>query len=370
MTNGAKRRMVRFLGAAAAALASGAPQAQPAQVRQPGHAQSQQAPRAAAPLVRETAAQRHLAARIRELGRAFSGRVGIAVREVDSGWTADWQGERYYPQQSVSKFWVALTALQRADAGELDLSRRVTVTRNDLTLFHQPIAGQVGANGYAATLGELMFRALTQSDNTCNDIVLRHAGGPAAVREMLARSRIEGVRFGPGERLLQAGIAGLRWQPAFSRGNAFYAARNAVPSDRRRTAFEEYVEDPVDGATPNGIVGGLARLQRGELLSPESTRRLLSIMARTRTGANRLRGGLAEGWTLSHKTGTGQVLGGEQAGYNDIGLLHSPDGRHYAVAVMIGRTSAPLGARMELMQSVVRATIAYDEAIADERGTR
>jgi hypothetical protein len=38
--------------------------------------------------------------------------------------------------------------------------------------------------------------------------------------------------------------------------------------------------------------------------------------------------------------------------------------------VMIGRTSAPLGARMELMQSVVRATIAYDEAIADRRGTR
>ncbi len=27
-----------------------------------------------------------------------------------------------------------------------------------------------------------MFRALTQSDNTCNDIVLRHAGGPDAVR--------------------------------------------------------------------------------------------------------------------------------------------------------------------------------------------
>jgi beta-lactamase class A len=364
VTGGAKRRLVRMLGVATVALMGGAPQAQVP------HRTQVQTPRASAPQVRETPEQRVLAARIRELGRAFSGRVGIAVREVDGGWTADWQGERFYPQQSVSKFWVAITALQRADAGDLDLNRRVTVTRQDLTLFHQPIARQVDANGYTTTLNELMFRALTQSDNTCNDIVLRHAGGPAAVRAMLTRNRLDGIRFGPGERLLQSGIAGLNWQPAYSRGNAFFTARDAVPLRQRRTAFEDYVEDPVDGATPNGIVGGLARLQRGELLSPESTRRLLSIMSQTRTGANRLRGGLAEGWTISHKTGTGQVLGGEQAGYNDIGLLHSPDGRHYAIAVMIGRTSAPLGARMELMQSVVRATIAYDEAIADRRGTR
>ncbi|HYJ51887.1 MAG TPA: class A beta-lactamase [Allosphingosinicella sp.] len=353
-----------MLGVATVALIGGAPQAQVP------HRTQAQLPRASSPQVRETPEQRVLAARVRELGRAFSGRVGIAVREVDGGWTADWQGERFYPQQSVSKFWVALTALQRADAGDLDLNQRVTVTRQDLTLFHQPIAGQVGANGYTTTLNELMFRALTQSDNTCNDIVLRHAGGPAAVRAMLTRNRLDGIRFGPGERLLQAGIAGLNWQPAFSRGNAFYQARDALPINRRRTAFEDYVEDPVDGATPNGIVGGLARLQRGELLSPESTRRLLSIMSQTHTGPNRLRGGLAEGWSISHKTGTGQVLGGEQAGYNDIGLLHSPDGRHYAIAVMIGRTSAPLGARMELMQSVVRATIAYDEAAHEARGTR
>jgi beta-lactamase class A len=367
VTGEAKRRLVRLLGAVSVALTGGAPQAQPA----PSYERPQlQSPRSPAPAVRETLAHRMLAARIRELGRDFSGRVGIAVREVGTGWAADWQGERFYPQQSVSKFWVALTALQRADAGELDLNRRVTVTRQDLTLFHQPIAGQVGANGYTATLNELMFRALTQSDNTCNDIVLRHAGGPSAVRAMLTRNRLEGIRFGPGERLLQSGIAGLTWQPAYSRGNAFFTAREAVPIRQRRTAFEEYVEDPVDGATANGIVNGLARLQRGELLSPESTRRLLSIMAQTRTGANRLRGGLAEGWTISHKTGTGQVLGAEQAGYNDIGILHSPNGRHYAIAVMIGRTSAPLGARMELMQNVVRATIAYDEAAHEERGTR
>jgi beta-lactamase class A len=310
----------------------------------------------------EAAAQRELQARVQELGRGFAGNVGIAVQDVASGWRTSWNGGRFYPQQSVSKFWVAITALQRVDSGELDLDERVTLTRQDLTLFHQPIARQIGANGYTTTIGDLMFRALTQSDNTCNDAVLRRAGGPDAVREMLAQNRIEGVRFGPGERLMQSQIAGLRWQPAYSVGGAFFQARDSVPMSQRRAAFERYIQDPVDGATPEGIVNALSRLSNGELLSAASSQRLLSIMSQTHTGPQRLTGGLAPGWRISHKTGTGQILGGTQAGYNDIALITSPEGRSYALAVMIGRTSTPLPTRMTLMQNVTRAVIAFDEA--------
>jgi beta-lactamase class A len=84
-------------------------------------------------------------------------------------------------------------------------------------------------------------------------------------------------------------------------------------------------------------------------------------MSHTHTGPNRLKGGLAPGWALNHKTGTGQVLGDEQAGYNDIGILTAPDGRSYAVAVMIKLTSVPLPLRMTLMNEVVRAVIAQHD---------
>ena len=348
-------RRLRWLGLAAMALASCIPQAHSAQVPQRPLPTTQPAVTTA-----DVSAQRILDARIRELGRSFEGVVGIAVRDVESGWTTSWNGERYFPQQSVSKFWVAITAFQAADAGQIDLAQPVTVRRDDLTLFHQPIASQVGAGGYQTTLGELIFRALTQSDNTANDFVLRRSGGPEAVRAMLARFELDGVRFGPGERLMQSQIAGLQWQPSYSVGRAFYAARNTVPLERRRAAFQRYVDDPIDGATPTGLVNGLARLRLGELLSPRSTERMLSIMSQTRTGRQRLTGGLAPGWRIAHKTGTGQVLGTTQAGYNDIGILTSPDGRHYAVAVMIGRTSAPIPDRMALMQQVTRAVIAFD----------
>jgi beta-lactamase class A len=349
MTSGfeGRGRTARLIGLAAVLLAVCIPAAQSAQY----------SPRPTA----NASAQRILEARISELGRAFDGEVGIAVREVEGGWSTSWNGARYFPQQSVSKFWVALTAFSQIDAGTLRPDQSVTIRREDLTLFHQPIAAQIGTNGYTATLDTLIFRALTQSDNTCNDAVLRTAGGPTAVRNMLARHRLDGVRFGPGERLLQSGIAGMQWQPAFSVGRNFESARSAVPAERRRSSFEAYIADPIDGATPDGIVMGLSRLQSGDLLSPRSTQRILTIMSQTRTGPQRLTGGLAPGWSIAHKTGTGQVFGGTQAGYNDIGILTAPDGRHYAVAVMIGRTSVPNITRMGLMQNVTRAVIAYHD---------
>jgi beta-lactamase class A len=117
----------------------------------------------------------------------------------------------------------------------------------------------------------------------------------------------------------------------------------------------------MDGATPLGTVDALARLKRGELLSPRSTDKLLSIMSNTKTGAQRLKGGLAPGWRLAHKTGTGQVLGVTQAGYNDIGIVTAPNGKSYAVAVFIRRTSAPLPHRMQAMQNTVRAIVDYSQ---------
>jgi beta-lactamase class A len=358
-------RGAAFAGIAAIGLATAAlddASAQPGSAPSfPATVRDYSASSAPAATAQEATARRILESQVRTLGQAFSGDIGIAVKDVQSGWTTSFDGDTFFPQQSVSKFWVALTALDKADRGELSLGAPVTLRKEDITLFHQPVAAQIGANGYSTTIGDLIFRAITTSDNTCNDFVLWKAGGPDAVRSFLRSRGIEGIRFGPGERLLQSQIAGIQWQQSYAYNGGFYKARDALPLSARRAAFERYIANPMDGATPNGIVDALARLKRGELLSASSTQRLLGIMGNTKTGAQRLKGGLQPGWHLSHKTGTGQVLGGEQAGYNDIGLLTGPDGRSYAVAVMIRRTSAPLGQRMAAMQSTVRAVISFDQ---------
>jgi len=302
-------------------------------------------------------APQYITARISELGSSFDGRVGIAVKSIDDGWSVGWKANALYPQQSVSKLWVSITALDAVDKGRVRLDDKVTLTRDDLTLFHQPIAAMILAGGYTTTLDDLMFKAITTSDNTANDKLMRAVGGPAAVRGMIKAKHLGAIRFYNGERALQSKIAGLTWNPAYSIGTAFFDARDALPPAVRKAAFDRYVNNPYDGAAPSAIASALARLKRGDLLSPSSTEHLLTIMSNTKTGANRLKGGLQPGWLLNHKTGTGQVLGAQQAGYNDIGILTAPDGRSYAVAVMIKLTSVPLPVRMALMNDVVRSVI-------------
>lgn len=304
-------------------------------------------------------APRELSDSIDLISRMFQGRVGIAVQSVEDGWTAQANGDARMPQQSVSKLWVALAVLDQRDMGRLQLEDPITLTRDDLTVFHQPIAAMIRpGEPYTTTVGELLRRAMTMSDNTANDRLLRLAGGPAAVRDMIRRKGLGNIRFGPGERLLQAGTAGLDWRPEYSVGGAFTRARSALPSASRLSAFERYVADPPDGAAASAIAGALAKLKKGKLLSPASTFWLLSTMESSKTGKLRLRGAVPIGWTFGHKTGTGQDLFGRTAGYNDVGVLTAPDGRSYAVAVMIGDTVRPIRERQELMQSVVNAVVA------------
>lgn len=296
---------------------------------------------------------------LRALAQSFDGKVGIAVSRTDADWTFSAPGDAFFPQQSVSKLWVALAIFDAVDAGRLTLDQSVLITRDDLTLFHQPIAQLVGPAGYRTNISELLLRSMTQSDNTANDSLLRTVGGPAAVRATLERKRLSGIRFANGERAMQSEAAGLVWQQRYSIGRAFYAARAQLPESVRREALDRYLATLPDGAQPAAIVTALARLKRGELLSQSSTRILLSLMTESQTGRQRLAGGVPSGWRFGHKTGTGQEFAGTSTGYNDVGIMTAPDGTSYAIAVMIAATRQPIPVRQQLMQGVSATIAAY-----------
>jgi len=295
---------------------------------------------------------------IMALGRAFDGKAGIAVISLRDRWEIAWNANSLFPQQSCSKLWVAITALDAVDHGKLNLNDKVTLGRSDLTLFHQPLRDKILGGGVTTTLGSLMFDAITESDNTANDRLMRAVGGPQSVRDMIARKGLGSIRFYNGERALQSRVAGLIWSQSYSIGNAFYAARNALPMAVRKAAFERYISDPYDGASPHAIASALAALKRGELLGPASTARLLATMGQTRTGKLRVRAALSPGWDWNHKTGTGQELNGRIGGINDIGLLTAPDGSVYAIAIMTIPSNNSDGAAQELMRNLAKAVIA------------
>lgn len=291
------------------------------------------------------------------IGRV-EGPVGVSIYSLSDGWRVDRGCARRLPQQSVSKLWVAITLMDMVDRGRVGLYDPIDVAPSDLTLFHQPISALVGDHGYRTTVLDLLLRAMTQSDNTANDRLLTLVGGPDAVRAMLARHSLGSIGFGPGERLLQSGTAGLAWHPDYSRGWAFQHARAALPPSVRLAAYRRYVAAPPDGATACGIVDGLVALKTGRLLSKASTQTLLSIMGASVTGHARLRAGLPPGWLLSHKTGTGQQYAGRTAGFNDVALLTSPEGDSYAIAVMIGDSASGDRTRQRFIQDMARAVVA------------
>lgn len=280
--------------------------------------------------------------------------IGIAVADVGAGWAVAVAGDHFFPQQSVSKTWVALAVLDAVDRGDLDLKSAVTMTFADRSVFNQPLGRSLSADGLEITIADLLHHALAFSDNSANDTLIRIVGLDA-VRDVLARKGLDGIRMGSDERHLQALIAGLAWSPSYGEGRNFEQARAKLDRLHRRQALSAYLSDPIDGATPMGIVAALAALHSGELMSATSQAFLMETLAATRTGPARLKGGLPSGWKIAHKTGTGQDFEGGSVGINDIALLTAPDGRTYAVAVLMGFTRKPVRDRLAIMQSVSRA---------------
>lgn len=316
------------------------------------------AERYAPPRAERSVAPASLRASIATLGQNFNGTVGISVRRVGADWEVAYNGDRLMPQQSVSKLWVGMTMLDAVDRGKMTLNDAVILTRDDLTLFHQPLAAMVQKGAYTTDAADLFHRAMTQSDNTANDRILRKVGGPEVVRGFLARRFIPNVRFGPGERLLQSKTAGLVWDQKMAIGRNFYTARANLPRSVREKALDDYLANPPDGAAPSSITLALAKLKAGEMLSPASTAYLLNTMHEAKTGPQRIKGGVPAGWSYAHKTGTGQDLAPRSTGYNDVGIMTAPDGTSYAVAVMIASTTVSIPQRWELMQGVARAVAA------------
>lgn len=296
------------------------------------------------------------------LWKKFPGRAGIAIYTPFSDDIIGRRQTERFPQQSVSKMWVALTILEQEAAGKLSLDKKVRVSRDDVVVFSQPIKQYLsGKDFFEMPVRELLAHAINASDNLANNVLLRVAGGPAAVNEMLERRKVHSIRFGPGEVLLQSAIAGLEWQPEYRKGNAFKEQRSRIPMEKRRAALNDYIASPLDGAAPGTIVLALKRF--GERGPNDPGAKLLKLMAGTYTGRSRLRSGLAPGWSLAHKTGTGQVLGSISTAINDVGVMKAPDGCRYQVAVMIAETRAGKEVTNGLMQNVARAVVRHHRQI-------
>lgn len=290
-------------------------------------------------------------------GRARPGRLGVGLTNLESGEVFTFAGEQRFPMQSVFKMLVGAVALAEVDAQRLHLDERFLLEDEQLSPPFSPIsAAWPGRRDYTAR--ELLAAAVSFSDNTAADVLMKRIGGPGAVTAWLDARRVLEVRVDRYERELQPEAHGLpSFRPAWRTEAVFAAALATRPQDARMGAMRAYLADPRDTATPRGMLQFLSMLNENALLTPASTRMLLQLMTDTPTGPGRIKAGLPEGSLLAHKTGTGRTELGLNVGVNDVGIFILPDKRAYALAVFLAGSTLDGAGRDALVADVARAAV-------------
>ncbi|WP_238453300.1 serine hydrolase [Micromonospora sp. ATA51] len=258
------------------------------------------------------------------IGEIF-GRVGVRgnlhVVEVDDGGAGREVGVRADEQvviASVFKILLVLEFARQVAAGQLDPTERVLVRADD-RLGGWGIAGC--ADDAEVSLRDLAYFAMSVSDNTAADLLLRRVGPdvvPMLAAELgLSRTRIVG---GP-RQLVETMLAdvGARTEADFAR------IFPTLPPERVR-AMRVFDPAHTTSSTVRELTRLLGLIWRDETGPPAACAMVRELMGR-QLFWTRLASGFPPGVRIAAKSGTLPGL------HLEAGVAEYPDGGRYAIAV-------------------------------------
>ncbi|MBD2754354.1 class A beta-lactamase [Spirosoma validum] len=259
---------------------------------------------------------------IEKIAQAAQGRVGVSATVIETGESVALRGDEQFPMQSVYKFPIGMTALHLVDQGKLSLTQTIHVKPAEYVSErqHSPLRDK-NPHGADVTLDELLRYAVSESDGSASDVLMRLVGGPQVIMNYLKSFGVTGIIVANTEKEI--------------------GGDNAVQ-------YRNW-------AKPNEIVELLKALQNGLGLSTSSRARLFRLMTNTQTGLKRLKGLLPAGTVVAHKTGTSWTIDGVTAATNDVGLITLPNGHHMAIAVFVSDAKADESTREGVIAKIAQA---------------
>lgn len=293
---------------------------------------------------------------IARLAALIDGQVGVAALHLETGRAVHLNPDEPFPMASTYKVPIAVQLLTRVERGEVSLDTLIELQPDDLHPGSGTLTELFDDPGVILSLRNLLELMLLISDNSATDIVLRLAGGPAAVTGRMRELGLDAIRVDRPTLQLIADWAGVQRLPPESewKPGLFAELLRSVPDSVRSLAARQFDRDPRDTATPRAMTALLAKIRRGEVLRDSTTAFLLDIMRRSTTGLGRIRGMLHPDVVVSHKTGT---IGGTT---NDVGILTLPDDLgHVALSVFIKGSTASIEARERVIAHIGRAVYDY-----------
>ncbi|MEV1172766.1 class A beta-lactamase [Nonomuraea sp. NPDC049784] len=224
---------------------------------------------------------------LRELEVSFKGRIGAYAVDTATGKTVTYRAGERFPMLSTFKAPLCAAVLHKARTSQPGLmSKLVKWTAADMKP-NSPVTEKHVKDGL--TVAQLCEAAVTQSDGTASNLLLKLIGGPAGLTKYF--------------RTLKDPISRMdRWHPELN---------DWTPKEKR------------DTTTPAAIGRDLRVLTTGEALHAKDREQLIAWLLANKTGGERIRAGLPKTWTIADKTGTNSDGFG---GGNDIAVIWPQEG--------------------------------------------
>ncbi|WP_285423426.1 class A beta-lactamase [Pseudomonas sp. efr-133-TYG-103a] len=221
--------------------------------------------------------------RLAALERRHGGRLGVAIFDTASQRMISHRGDERFALCSTFKCLAVACVLARVDRQQEDLSRLLVYGKEQLVPYSPTTEKHVDGSGLS--VGSVCEAAITLSDNTAANLLLDSLGGPQALTAWLRSIGDPATRL-----------------------------------DRREPELNENRPgDLQDTTTPHAMLQTLNRLVLGDVLSPASRDQLIAWLVNNKTGDDKLRAGLPEGWRVGDKTGSN----GRNAS-NDVAVIWPP----------------------------------------------
>ncbi len=290
------------------------------------------------------------------VARSTDAVTGVGATHIETGRAVSIRGVESFPMASAFKLPVAIQILSLVDEGKLTLDKMVPLEPPDLHPGSGKLTELFFHPGVSLSIANLMELMLVISDNSAADVVLREAGGPAAVTARMKTLGLNGIRVDRSTALLISAWQGATNIPPESEWNRtiWDPLYNAVPQAAHMQARRAEMRDPRDTATPDDMTSLLVRLWKRDLLTPKSSAFLIEMLGRCETGKTRIRGMLPDGTVVAHKTGS---LGGV---VNDIGIITLPgDAGHLALSVFTKASNRPEEVSEKAIAEVARTIYDY-----------
>jgi len=295
-----------------------------------------------------------LLAEVTRLAKITDGVVGVSALHLESNRRFAVRGDDRFPMASSFKVPIAVQLLARVDRGEVRLDQMVNIEPHDLHPGSGTLSALFNHPGVSLSVRNLLELMLLISDNSATDIVLRLAGGPAAVTAKMRELDIAGINVDRPTVSLIADWAGAtlppenEWTPGLF-GKLF----DSVSAAQRQEAHDRFNLDPRDTAQPNAMAALLEKIYRKQLHKPETASLLLDILYRCQTGDARIKGILPPGTEVAHKTGS---IGGT---INDVGIVSLPDDAGHVVLALFVKQGTKSEASERAIAQISRAIYDY-----------